>query len=186
MENKAHKKGNGVVGGVILILIGLLAFAGQFITLPIFGLYIVAGLGAIFLVWEILTRNDGLIIPGGILSGVGWGIVAVNSNYFAGSEKEGGVFLVIFALGWFSITLLSAIFTDTTHWWALIPGAIIGAVGLAVSFGGVFMNVLEIVGTYWPLILIGLGIWALIEAFRPKEKSPEDVDVDFEIKEKTP
>ena len=186
MENKAHKSGNGVVGGIILILIGLLAFAGQFITLPNFGLFIVAGLGAIFLVWGILTRNDGLIIPGGILSGIGWGIVAVSSNLFAGTDVDGGVFLIIFALGWFSIPLLTAIFTDKTHWWALIPGAIIGVVGLAVSFGGVFMNVLEVAGKFWPLILIALGAWALIEAFRPKEKSPEDLGIEIDLEEKTP
>ncbi len=184
MEHKVSKKGNGIVGGVMLILIGILAFAGQFITLPNFGLFIVAGLGAIFLVWGILTRNGGLIIPGGILSGIGWGVVALSSNLFAGSENEGGIFLIVFALGWFSITLLTAIFTDETHWWALIPGGIIGVVGLAVSYGGVFMNVLDAAGKFWPLILIALGVWALIGAFRPKEKSLEDLDID--LQEKTP
>ena len=186
MENKTSKKGNGVVGGIVLILIGLLAFAGQFITLPNFGIFIVAGLGAIFLLWGILTRNDGLIIPGGILSGIGWGIVAVSSNMFAGTEMEGGLFLIVLALGWFSITVLTAIFTDETHWWALIPGSIIGVLGLAVSFGGVFMNVLEFAGKFWPLILIGLGVWALFEAFRSKEKSPDELDIEIDLKEKSP
>lgn len=181
-----HKKKNDAVGGIILILIGLFALASQFVELPNFGIFIVAGLGAIFLFWGIFTRNAGLIIPGGILSGVGWGIVAVTSNFFAKGDQEGGVFMIVFALGWFSIPVLSAIFTDETHWWAVIPGSIIGVIGLAVSFGGMFENVLEIAAKGWPLILIALGVWALVEARRPKEKSPEALDIEFDLEEKSP
>ena len=60
-------------GGLILIAIGLIALVGQFVTISLpadFGLLIVPGLGALFLVWGILTRKAGLVIPGGILSGV--------------------------------------------------------------------------------------------------------------------
>ena len=186
MTHKTHKKENNSIGGIILILIGIFALGSQFIDIPNWGTFIVAGLGAIFLVWGILTRNDGLIIPGGILSGIGWGIVVIESNLFANLENEGGIFLVVFALGWFSIPLLSGIFTDETHWWALIPGGIIGAVGLAVSFGGVFLNVLELAGQLWPLILIAVGVSILVKAVRPKEKSPEDLDIVVDLEEKTP
>jgi hypothetical protein len=60
-------------GGVILVGIGLWALLSQFgaIDLPEnLGLLFLPGLGAIFLAWGILTHNGGLMIPGGILSGI--------------------------------------------------------------------------------------------------------------------
>ena len=67
-------------GGLVLIAIGLLALIFQLLPIQMtesLGLLIVPGLGALFLVWGILTRTDGLMIPGGILSGVGWGVYAI-------------------------------------------------------------------------------------------------------------
>jgi len=173
-----NKKNEGLTGGVILIGIGLIALLSQFvdfISWESFGIYIVLLLGLVFLTWGILKREAGVLIPGGILSGIGVGIVLLVNDLVPNGLNEGGVFLIVFSFGWASITLLSAIFTDETQWWALIPGGIIGFVGLAVMFEGIFMNVLEAAAYLWPVVLIIVGLSIIWKARKPKEKSPEDI-----------
>jgi hypothetical protein len=170
MTKQVEKKRDGLAGGLILVVIGLIALAGQFIELdsfPNLGLLIVPGIGALFLLWGILTREDGLIIPGGIMSGIGLGIVLITGPFeITNGENEGGVFMLSFALGWVLITVLTAVFTPETHWWALIPAGIMGLIGGSILVGGAFEALLTFLGTFWPVILIGLGIWILIQSFR--------------------
>lgn len=172
-----NEKRNGLIGGLILIIIGLFALVAQFVDLSAFGnigLYFMAGLGAIFLLWGIVSREAGLIIPGGILSGLGWGIVlAAGPLGDRFNASEGGLFMLAFAGGWFAITLLTAIFTEETHWWALIPGSIMALVGLAVAYEGVFMAALELLGTIWPIFLIIAGIAVLFSVRRGKDDADE-------------
>jgi hypothetical protein len=169
------KKGNHLVGGIILIAIGLLALVGQLVdlsSLENLGVFFLAALGAIFLLWGILAHDVGPMIPGGILSGLGWGTALIAGPFsVADNLNEGGVFLLTFALGWVLITLLSAVFTDKTHWWPLIPGAIIGLVGLSVLYGGVFLESLEFMGNIWPVLLIVLGIYILFHSRRIRQNS---------------
>ncbi|MCA9917683.1 MAG: hypothetical protein KC445_07015 [Anaerolineales bacterium] len=166
------QKKNDLTGGLILLAIGLIALAGQFVTISLpenFGLLIVPGLGALFLVSGILSRKAGLMIPGGILSGVGWGVYAISGPFSIWQgDNEGGVFLIFLGLGFGLITVATAVFTKETHWWALIPGSIIAFVGVSILFGGAFMTVLAFVGKLWPVILILLGISILINANREK------------------
>ena len=119
------------------------------------------------------------MIPGGIVSGIGLGIVLSAGPFeILPGVEDGGLFLISMGLGFASITFFSALFGDETHWWALIPGGILGFIGLAVSLGGIFFSLLEFVGTYWPLILIGVGGYSIYQAVKTpalKEKSPEDL-----------
>jgi hypothetical protein len=171
---KNEKKETGWIGGLILIVIGLLALFGQLLPESItsnLGLYVVSALGLVFIVWGIAARNAGPMIPGGILSGIGLGIVLIEAVNFPANVDEGGVFMLAFALGWALIVLLTAVFTPKTHWWPLIPGGIMAFIGLAVLFGGVFLNALELVGILWPVALIILGIFILYQARQAKEKT---------------
>ena len=161
------KKRNDLAGGIVLIGLGLFFLVSRLVDLDNWALLFLPALGAIFMIWGILAREGGLMIPGGIISGIGWG-----SYFIAGSSaldsgiNEGGVFMVIFGLGFMSITLFSLIFAQETHWWALIPGGIISGIGAALLFGGVFLEALEILGTYWPVILILIGIYVIFQASR--------------------
>lgn len=162
--------------GLILVAIGILALVLQFLPVQIsenMGLLIVPGLGALFLVWGILTRTDGLMIPGGILSGVGWGAYAIAGPFSIWQgDNEGGVFLIFLGLGFGLITVATAVFGKETHWWALIPGSIIAFVGFSILFGGALLSVLTFVGKLWPLALILVGISILVKG--NKEKTAEE------------
>lgn len=152
------------IAGIALISIGLLALAGQFVQWNVLGLLFLPTLGLIFIVWGIVTREGGLLIPGGILAGIGAGVMLMGSPLAAvatGETAGAGIFLVAFAAGWALVTVLSAVFTDETIWWALIPGGILGAIGGALLVGGPALTLLELVGRLWPLGLVAAGAYLL-------------------------
>jgi hypothetical protein len=176
-ETMKENKRDGLVGGLILIGIGVIALLSQFvdfISWESFGVYFLLLLGGVFLLWGIVSREVGPFIPGGILSGLGLGTVMLVNNWVPAGVDDGGVFLVVFGLGWFLIVLLTAVFTNQTQWWALIPGGIIGFVGLAILFGGVFMKTLTAVSFLWPVVLIIVGVYVLWKARQPTEKTLEE------------
>lgn len=174
MERKAN---GGLIGGLILLFVGIVALIGQFVPdtwSEFFGTFLLLGLGLVFMAVGIITREGGWFIPGGILTGLGAGTALITSSFGARlSGDEGGWFLLVFAAGWFLIPLMSVIFSDDTHWWALIPGGVIALVGLAVLFGGVFMDTLEWVGKLWPIVLIVAGGLLLWKVRRGPHEEPE-------------
>src|SRR5919109_4420166 len=149
---------NRWLAGVALIAIGLLVLAGQVVNVGALALLFLPALGVIFLLWGIGARTVGLMIPGGILLGIGLGIyLAGGPLSYLGDPAKGAAFLISFALGWAIITLLSALFADRTHWWPLVVGGILALIGAATMAGGVALDVLGWVGRLWPLGLIALG-----------------------------
>lgn len=168
---------NRAFGGLLLILMGLLALLSQFVDMEWLGLLILPTLGVVFLAWGVVSRQSGLFIPGGILSGLGLGtllMVGPWSDNFSG-DQEPAVFLLAFALGWVLIPLFATIFTNEHHWWALIPAAIIGAVGVALLMGEMGLTVLKIFGYLWPLALVVLGLYIIF-----KRGSREDYEQPLE------
>ena len=68
---------NALIGGLILIFGGALAFIGQVVPDNWglgFGLLVLLGLGLAFHIAGLLTREPGWFIPGGILTGIGAGV----------------------------------------------------------------------------------------------------------------
>jgi hypothetical protein len=173
---------NALIGGLILIFGGALALAGQVVPDNWglnFGLLVLLGLGVAFHIAGLLTRQAGWFIPGGILSGIGAGVALVDGPLArfvpAGllPGDDGGLFMLAFAGGWFLIVLTTALFTDETQWWPLIPGGIMALIGLAAGFGSIFETVLSLLGRAWPLALIAAGLYVLLQA-RRGEKQPTD------------
>jgi len=149
-------------GGIALISIGLLILVAQFAEIPAMGMLFLPGLGLIFLIWGLVSREGGLLIPGGILSGIGTGVYLMGNLPNLSGEQDAGVFLLAFAGGWALITLLS-LFTGEMMWWPLIPGLIIGLVGVGLFIGGPALTVLSFVGRIWPVFLIIAGVWVMIK-----------------------
>ena len=154
---------NTLVGGALLVAIGLLVLLAQNVKTESLGLLFLPALGGLFLIAGIVGRQVGFIIPGGILTGIGLGVIFTQNSQIAVTETaQGGVFFLGFALGWFLITVLSKLFTPETQWWALIPGAIMALIGGGLMLGGAALNVLEFAGRWWPLILVGLGLVIIV------------------------
>ncbi len=160
-----------LVGGIVLIIIGIFALVMQFVDMQEVGLYIMPALAILFLAWGLIARQIGPIIPGGILAGLGLGTMFASGTWrLPAGMDEGGAFLIAFALGWALITVLSVFVSDRVHWWPLIPAVIIGVTGFAVLYGGIFNDVLQVVGYAWPALLILVGLYII---FRRRAAAPQ-------------
>lgn len=164
-----------IVAGVIFILFRTFDF-GENLVLPL--------MGAGFITWSILWRNKGLMIPGGILSGIALGVALSESGLAErmGSEASGALFLFGFAAGWFVITLFTHLFFNQYVWWPMIPGGIMAAVGLITLLNSNLIDVTILPGRFWPVILIVIGCYIIWNQFRKDdaaghiyEKSPKDL-----------
>jgi hypothetical protein len=166
-ENKINRRRNHrIVAGVILVLFGLATLLQRWLDI---GNYIVIVLGVGMLVWGSVTHRSGWIIPGGVLSGIGLGILAMQGPWQIPIADQNGVFLLCFAMGWFLITLLTALFT-CTQWWALIPGGIMALIGgsILVTNGAIRWMDLNLV---YAVILIVIGLILLVTRGREKNNS---------------
>ncbi len=162
-QTTTNKTRQNYISGAALILIGLFLFTVQYIQSEWLAMGILPGLGIIFLAWGMISRNFGLLIPGGILSGLGAGIFLMEGPLSAMDDMgKGGVIMLSFAAGWALMTLLSRFVGDKFQLWPLIPGAIIGLVGAALLAGGKAVEILNLVGKSWPLGLIAAGLYILL------------------------
>jgi len=152
-----NRRSHRIVGGVILILFGMATLLQRWFDI---GNYVVLLLGLGMLGWGSVSRRTGWIIPGGVLTGIGLGILAMEGPWRLPIENQNGLFLLCFALGWFLITILTAVFT-CTQWWALIPGGIMALIGgtILVTNGAVRWLDLNLV---YALILIVVGLILLV------------------------
>lgn len=160
-QSPVKRRGSGgMVWGAILILIGAFALVEQIFHLD-FGLYFLPLLGVIFLLAGILGRKYGLLIPGGILAGLGVGTLLVEGpfKYLGNSQASSGVFMLAFAGGWLVITL-AALLINRVILWPLIPGAFLGLFGVALL--GARTGLFSVINQGWPIILIAIGLYLVL------------------------
>ena len=169
MEPALEKKNNHIhyhrlAGGILLILFGLTVLLQQWFDISNYAILL---LGCAMLAWGSFSRRTGWIIPGGVLSGIGLGILLMEGPWKFPAEQQSGVFLLCFALGWFLITLLTAIFT-CPQWWAIIPGGIMAGMGgsILVTRGAVRWQDLNLV---YALALIFVGLFLLVYRGRSRK-----------------
>jgi hypothetical protein len=157
-----NRRYGGIVGGAILIAIGLFALLQQF-TQVNWGLYFLPFLALIFLTAGIVERRPGLLIPGGILTGIGAGSILVQSSLFAslGDPARGGLFMLTFAAGWAVITAASFLIGKLMLW-PLIPGGFMAFFGLALLAGQPGLQFLTVFGYFWPVVLIAFGLYLVL------------------------
>ncbi|MBI5879106.1 MAG: hypothetical protein HZB53_15775 [Chloroflexi bacterium] len=157
------RPGRGPLGGIMLIVIGLIALLWQFMPNDTIALWFMPLLGIVFLTWGLLSREVGLLVPGGILIGIGAGVLLMREWQMPdNSMGTSAIFMLTFAAGWALITLASW-FIHKTVWWPLIVGAILALVGVGLLFGKPALPYLEMAGKLWPLILVALGVWVLFK-----------------------
>ncbi len=161
--NTTRSNRQPLIGGIILIAIGALTLLAQLDLFENIGMFFVPVLGLIFLAWGLATRTFGLVIPGGILSGIGLGIVLLEGPLAGlGEPVEGAVFLLAFAAGWLLIALLSKFTAGAFQWWPLIPAGVLALVGGLLVAGETGLQVLKVIGYAWPVALIAAGAWIIL------------------------
>ncbi len=164
MENKSS-----IVLAAILIVVGAFLLVTRVfpVDFDIFkGPFIVMGVGVIFLVAAILTRNGALAIPGSIIGGIG-GILYYQELTGNWSSWSYAWTLIPGFVG-VGILLSGLIARDHARFdsGGLVLIAL-SAIGFLI-FGGAFGLGWEI-SQYWPVLLIGVGVIVLISALFQKK-----------------
>ena len=122
-------------------------------------------LGVTFLGWSIAARSVGLLIPGGILTGIGSGILV---QKWLGAGPRDGVFLLCFAAGWVLIPLVAGVVMKRRVLWPMIPATVMTLTGLGqLNYPGL-ANFWREIRDLWPYGLIAVALALLLIA--PKEK----------------
>ena len=149
------KRQSSIVIGAILILLGVGFFALQF--MEGFGEAVIFFLiGGAFMVGYLFRRAYGLLIPGGILLGLGLGSVGESTFQSFGDIKGIGL-----GVGFVSIYVIQLIYVGKSHWWPLIPGGIL----IVTGFASASKDFERLLSVGWPLILIFVGLLILAGAF---------------------
>jgi hypothetical protein len=153
---------------------------------------VIVGLGVLFLLWQVLSptgalpllilgglftgaallgRARGLIVPGGILLGLGLGIVAAAvlgriSGAYGGAAVVGGL-----GTGFWMIHLLDGMRNPygSGYAWARVPGTILLGVAAFLAVIGTLSVTAQVVGLlfqFWPVLLIVGGLWLFLGSRR--------------------
>lgn len=145
--------------GVLLLLVRLTWIGGE---------AVVAVIGAGFLITYFATRKYGFLVPAGIMLGLGLGIIwEVNTG------SGGGPVLIGLGLGFVSVWLIAEVMRDPIqHWWPLVPGGIIAAIGVLVEAEQT--GFLDSYGDLWPLILVVIGAVLLLSGTAQRTAPPDE------------
>jgi hypothetical protein len=176
-NNSSNEKRTFPFGGILLVLGGLFLLFQQSVEFEMSGGVFFGALALFFILWGATTRNIGLLIPGGILSGMSVGVFLIeDSTGLIPDHYAGSTFLFSLALGFVLITVLGLIFTNAKAWWSLIVAGIVGlvATGVAIleapeasALKPVAEAVFNSLNYLWPVVMVGLGLWII---FRRNEK----------------
>ena len=147
--------------GVVLLIVGGLALADRSFSIDL-GQAVPLVLGLAFLGWALLARKCPLLIPGGILTGLGTGLLLRNAH------GGNSTFLFCFAGGWVLITFLSLLVFRRWVWWPLIPAAAMTFSGLSLLAGPELRSWMHSARYYWPVALIGVAVYLLLT--KPRQK----------------
>ncbi len=168
---KNSRQGFVYLAGIIMVTVGVMVLADQFLKTGWLLLALVPIFGIFFIVEAIRTRKLGYLIAGGLLTGAGLGGFVGFSSIFTRPNiaHDVGWLLVCFALGWVMIATMSRRTLDKPVYWPLVPGGIILSIGLTFLFTRLrVVDFVLWVGTGTGLVLLIWGIyWRLFGLIIP-------------------
>jgi hypothetical protein len=155
----------GVTVGVVLVVLGLVFFIGQFVDLE--GPLFLVGLGLVFLaVYSLGRRLLGFVIAGWVLLAIGVFAGLDEANVLPGTV-EGPVFLVLLGAAFLLVYLAHtrALASWGARNWPLIAGLVLWAIGALILLieNAVLLppEARNVILRWWPLVLIAAGLWLL-------------------------
>jgi hypothetical protein len=134
--------------GAVLVTVGALLLAGRLSPLVAAGgAPLIIGAGC--LAWWVFDGNYALLLPAGVLTGIGAGLM-LDTREFYGNPVALGL-----GAGFLAIYALDAVrCRGRTAWWPLVPGTVLVIVGLLENTSGW----VRLGSLGWPLFLIIIGL----------------------------
>lgn len=146
---------SGWLPGLILIAVGVTLFAVQLLNLD--GDVVVLVIGLVFATAFLASRRYGLLIPAGILTGLGTGILLEDFGV-VGEPVVLGLGLGFLAI--YAVDVLTSGARAPGRWWPLVPGTILTIIAGAESTFGA--EGARVIAQGWPILLIAAGAWLLL------------------------
>ena len=162
----ARTRKPNLVLGMIMLVVGAVLLASRFgavETAPAWLLGIGIGLALI----AILGNSYAALVGGMILVGLGAGLLLGDRG--VGDLRSGTWILLGLGGGFVGIYLLGLILKMRSHWWPLVPGVVLLAVGGARFvryFALLPPSVVIAIRTWWPAVLVVAGVWVVVRAVR--------------------
>ena len=159
-------------GGIILILLGIFILIEQIFEIQMKGGIFLAALGLVFILWGSTQHKAGLLIPGGILTGMSIGVMLVEDSGAIPTSYAEGVFLLALGAGFGLVTILAHLFTTEKYWWSVIVASILSLLGsgliiLEMPDAHTIKQLVEVIFTglqfLWPLVLILVGLMVILK-----------------------
>ena len=147
------------IAGVVLVLVGLGVYLNQQLQ-AIGSEIILLVIGAAFLVAYFYQKAYTLLVPAGILLGLGLGGLLHDRFWWANEGTQLGL-----GIGFLAIYIIDRLYTRDSNWWPLIPGVILVIIGIPKT-----ALVIRFLRDNWALILVAIGVLVLIGAFRSREE----------------
>jgi hypothetical protein len=141
--------------GAILIFVGTFFLIANLLPQDVGSSFLLM-VGLTFLAAYYLgRRNVGFLIPGGIVSGLGLGVLLTSAVL---PREYGGIVILCLGLGFIYIWA-----SERDHLWSLIPGGILTVLGAVLVASEVYgAQTAQLLSRWWPLILVGIGLWILL------------------------
>ena len=146
--------------GVILMVVGLFFFLRlRFDFLE--SEYLLLVIGLVFLGAYLSQKRYGLMVPAGVLMGLGVGrLIDKNLTGFAEGDQLG------LGLGFLAVFFVPLVYQRKSHWWPLIPGGV-----LVLSAFESTENIARYLFDHWPLALVAVGALLVVLAWMDRERS---------------
>jgi len=161
---RARQRGrrNQLATGAALVVIGLVALALQYFDGPGRAILLLVA-GGSFIAAYLYSDVYALLVPGGILAGLGLGLLGEWFNLSVRDPNAIGL-----GIGFASIYVIDRLHRHHTHWWPLIPGGLLIVSGLGARFG----DVGHILWRFAPAVLVVLGVVLVLRALRSRPAGP--------------
>ena len=175
-----QRRGNLVVGFLILLVGAWFLAAQYFPDLIIFNALefewplLVIGLGLVFFIFAALVRAPGLAIPGAIIAGIGSLLYYQNAN----NAWESWAYAWTLIPGFVGIGVLISNFFEGRFIQGIREGLSLIIFSLAMfAIFGAFLGGPEILGDYWPILIIALGVWMVAKSLLKPGKAKEKAEI---------
>ncbi|MEZ4669478.1 MAG: hypothetical protein R3E39_16345 [Anaerolineae bacterium] len=169
-DQPTHDPHDKNFGPIVLIVIGILALLFNVFQVSAFGLLILPVIGLLFMGWGVYSHRFPLMIPGSIITGMGGALFIGEQLLRLDGDDLGGLLVLGLGLGFAAISFIAPLMHQPRQLWPLVPASILALVAVGLLTQNT--NLLVILGSAWPLILIVIGLYLLL---RREQKAHPDI-----------